>query len=118
MFSIAAVLLLAAPPGYQPRCAAGAVRAAEGLAQADRATARRDARGADAALAGAIRALGTGYAPAGTIDDTGQKLVLADGQLRRGRVADAAGTRRRVLAERLELCRLPGPPRNQATPAR
>lgn len=96
--------LLLATPAAGGRCGAAVQTANAQLHLADRATARRDGRAANAALDAGLAALGNAYASPPTLDDTGMHLVLATVEQRKGRFAKAALLKRRVLMERLQLC--------------
>lgn len=74
------------------------------LAAADAAMARRDFRSGNARLDEALASLGGRYRTSAMIDDTGMHLTLANIQLRKGRIRQATVLKRRVLAERLDLC--------------
>ena len=74
------------------------------LAAADAAMAKRDFRAGNARLDEALASLGSRYRTSAMIDDTGMHLTLANIQLSKGKLRQAAVLKRRVLAERLELC--------------
>lgn len=103
--------LLIATSSVDARCQPGADAAAAQLQTADRAIHKRDLRVANGALDAALHALGDAYAPPETNDDTGMHLVVAGAQQREGRLRAAVEIKRRVLVERLQLCRLPSQPR-------
>ncbi|RVU20666.1 hypothetical protein [Methylobacterium oryzihabitans] len=67
------------------------------------ALARGDAAAALAAYDAALAQLGDHMAPAGTIDDTGLHLALADAKARQGDPAAAARLKARVVATRLSF---------------
>lgn len=74
------------------------------LAAADAAVARRDFRTGNARLDEALASLGSSYRTPAMIDDTGMHLTLANIELRKGRVRQATVLKRRIVAERLNLC--------------
>lgn len=87
------------------RCASVLPAVTRARAGAAAATARGDHRAANAALDVALRSLGRRYADAGQIDDTGQHLGLAEIELDRGHLKQAALMKQSILDERLRLCR-------------
>ncbi len=94
-----------APSSVATPCAPGMAVASAQLRAADAATGRHDDGAADAALEAGLRALGDRYAAPPTADDTGMHLVVAASQKRHGHLGSATAIKRRVLAERLDLCR-------------
>lgn len=74
-------------------------------AAASRYIAQHDWAAADACLRRGLAALGDDYAPDGTIDETGTRLVLADAKERAGDLPMAVTLRQRVLDDRLALAR-------------
>lgn len=87
-----------------PDCQLASERALPSLAGADRALALGDARTANAMLDTAIRVLGNRYHQPDMLDDTGMHLTLANIEQGKGKLRVAAGLKRNVLKERLELC--------------
>jgi hypothetical protein len=92
------------------QCAAGSLSAIEGdVASAERALARDDYARANEFAGAAIKKIGDRYASPNVIDDTGQRLSLADWRQRDGDLKAAANIRVRMAGSRLEaLRRKPG----------
>lgn len=101
------LLLLVTPASGEVRCRPASQEAAARLSLADQATARHDFKLSNRKLDEAFQVLGNAYASNGTIDDTGMHLVIAESQERRGNLKLASELKRRLLIERLELCRQP-----------
>ncbi|SFS10071.1 hypothetical protein [Sphingomonas jatrophae] len=104
-FALALLPLIAAAPAKGPdRCVAVRGKAIMARAAADSAGARGDRKVENARLDEALGALGSSYATPAMIDDTGMRLILARQAAGKGRLAQAATLKRRVLDERLQLC--------------
>lgn len=75
------------------------------ITNATRFIADRDWVAANVCLRRGLAALGDDYVPPGVIDETGTRLVLADGKEREGDLQTAVTLRRRVLENRIALAR-------------
>ena len=75
------------------------------LAEANRVLTAQDFDRALAMFEKGLADLGTDYATAKTIDDTGMKLILANAEAAKGKPAVAANLKKRVLEARLEMYR-------------
>lgn len=82
---------------------AGYLAARNHLERARTAEAKRDLARASKEAQRGLERLGTEYAPEGVIDDTGQKLALAESLEQEGKHAEAVATRIRMLEVRLGL---------------
>ena len=101
------LLMIAEPAAAQARCGPGYSDAVAQLQLADRGAARHDLKAASAALAVGLQKLGDVYTSPGTLDDTGMHLALAAAREHQGKLKVAVMMKRRVLLERLDLCRQP-----------
>lgn len=93
-----------AHPPVAAGCQLASEQARAPMAAAEKALARGDARTANTMLDTALRALGNSYRQPNTLDDTGMHLTLANIQQGKGKLRLAAGLKRKVLKERLQLC--------------
>lgn len=105
------LVFLASTAHAEHRCKAGYEAAVAQLRTADTAAAKNDYIAANRALDGALNILGDGYAPPGVWDHTDMHLLAAWDRERNGHLVDAAKTRRRILLQRVHMCRDPAPPR-------
>lgn len=75
------------------------------LGEAGRAQSANQLDRANQLLDKAIAELGSDYASAKAIDDTGMKLTLASSEARNGKLAVAVAIKKRVAEARLEMYR-------------
>ncbi|QYE33002.1 hypothetical protein KZX46_02360 (plasmid) [Polymorphobacter sp. PAMC 29334] len=98
--AIAAALPTTAAAACQPQ------HAQELLVASDAAQRKGDAKTSNTRLDEALALLGTRYRTQATIDDTGMHLIVANIQLHKGQIHQAAVLKRRILVERLRMCKV------------
>ncbi len=86
------------------RCSSAYVRASRLGDQADAAIARRDYAAANHMLDKGLAALGAAYVHPRVLDDTSLQLTFARYHEKKGRLSNAATSKRTVLIDRLALC--------------
>jgi hypothetical protein len=102
--------LLAAPIAADNRCS-GYQTALTQLRAADAASATRHYVRANRSLDAALKRLGGAYAPPGAWDHTDMHLLAAWDQERQGHLVNSARVKRRILLQRIHMCRDPRAPR-------
>lgn len=87
------------------RCSSTYVQASRLSDQADAAIARRDYVAANHMLDKGLAVLGAAYVNSRVLDDTSLQLAFARYHEKKGRLSNAAASKRTVLIDRLALCR-------------